>query len=98
MSKEQDWKKEIREIVKSELQSWKPKTPESPPSSKEPEHTHFKEGDPICPDCYPAVEKAVISKLKEEKPLFCVNCGEWVNEDETEECPNCGETNAKKRR
>ena len=100
-----DWTKVVREIFKEEaaaiLKALPPleKSGETAPSAKE--HKHFKSGDDICPDCYPAARKAIFDKEFKGADYKCLGCGLPVRGEESgkEEwnCPNCGGNEANER-
>ena len=72
---------------------------ESSEPAKAEEHSHFKEGDEICPTCYPAVSKTVIQKELKEADFECEECGLPVKGEQSGksdwECKNCGHKYAK---
>lgn len=108
--KKEDWKKEMREIIREELKNNQPTTPPSSEQHTEKphteEHTHFKVGldylnqDDSCPECKKGLDsfgKDYMKKvLKERKdlPYVCEECGTPVKEDERE-CPTCGSKEAR---
>lgn len=107
---EWELKKEDRELLRQTIDTIKAGKPTEPPSPNAPNtppepmsnegghKSHNTIEDLLtCPDCYPQIEKAVISKMHEsrkDKPTVCVNCGLGVDETE-DSCPWCGGKDAK---
>jgi len=97
MSEKKNWKVEVEEVVTKAL---KPvmeqlKTQNIPPSlPTEIEHKHFKDGDDICPECYPKVRKTVMEKEFKGADGICHDCKIPVKLSEAVEenwsCVNCG--------
>ena len=97
MSEKENWKEEIRKIVKDELKPLLPssETPTKAESSS-PKHQTIEEAV-ACPDCYPKIRELVFKKHAEETKdsgLVCEGCGIGVKK-EWENCPACGSKDAK---
>ena len=96
MSEEKKYETEVLNLLKTIAEQTKPSPKEesSEPVKPAETHTHFKEGDEICPTCKPAVQKSILEGLfKDKKVVKCKECGLPVAE-ESEECPSCGGTEA----
>jgi hypothetical protein len=105
--KEEDWKKEIAQIMQEQLRPYKeaidrlsPEAHKPPEIPEAPGHKTIEEML-ACPDCYPKVRDGVVKKEGFKPPIgkrdrheyekICKECGLRVKKDE-KECPNCGST------
>ena len=97
MSKEENYEKKVLDLLGTIATQTKPKQPKeesSEPAKPAETHTHFKEGDDICPTCKPAVTKSIVEGLfKDKKLVKCKGCGLPVGEQD-EKCSICGGTEA----
>ena len=100
----ENWKEEMRKIVKEEIKPLLPSTPKVEPTKEtSAEHQTIEEAV-ACPDCYPKVRDLVLPKVWEETKNLdyeCTECGLGVKGEESEKeewkCKECGNKYAKER-
>ena len=98
MSDKKNWKEELRQIIKEEIQASLPSTPEVKSEVDSPKHETIEDAV-NCPDCYPKIRELVFKKHAEETKdsgIVCSECGIGVKK-EWESCPSCGSKDAREK-